>query len=597
MALGTLYHATRRRLVSFRAWLGVSWASAVIAFEVLGRRSPSDVADGIGVLALVILTGMTFAAHRVRPVPVAGRLLAAGGRLRVFFARHTPQFGVDFRERPAVGRGFPPLLARSTAGIAVIAMTLAALHPWLPGGLRRGLLAVSGTAYFVALALLWALLAGIAVFAATLTGLNVHNWMANAPRFQGPRRARLEAAAILGVLALLLAAALTLPPWTPLATVGVTLFVSLLVIIMPGAPSLEILWRLRHGGHDHRATSWVRVVACATVAGGGLLAAAVVLSSGDSLAATGAPNAMPVTAFLGAAAAWSGALGYAVWAWLLPIRTFVLRFRDPAKPRLVPVALPSREARGRTFALARAGFHVVRVESGACPVVRVLLDDGRIPLERGGRLDFHTWGTLTVHPDDLRHPDVHEAVRQHDRVGLRRAFFEGIRRLWDFARTRRFRHGHGVWLAPHLWYISHMSRDTNEDDTWTVGPPYHHVLSLDARHHLYEVMRSAEVDLIFVEDGLAFESVERVFSVLFDLLDMFGGSRAEERHFDGLTGVRVVVHDYAPGQPFREDAYPEVDYDEIGRARILHAFKDRGGAEEPDEVPADVDLKPQAVGV
>jgi hypothetical protein len=142
-----------------------------------------------------------------------------------------------------------------------------------------------------------------------------------------------------------------------------------------------------------------------------------------------------------------------------------------------------------------------------------------------------------------------------------------------------------------------MSRDTNEDDTWTVGPPYHHVLSLDARHHLYEVMRSAEVDLIFVEDGLAFESVERVFSVLFDLLDMFGGSRAEERHFDGLTGVRVVVHDYAPGQPFREDAYPEVDYDEIGRARILHAFKDRGGAEEPDEVPADVDLKPQAVGV
>ena len=57
-------------------------------------------------------------------------------------------------------------------------------------------------------------------------------------------------------------------------------------------------------------------------------------------------------------------------------------------------------------------------------------------------------------------------------------------------------------------------------------------------------------------------------------------------HFVGLPGIRAVIHELSPGRPFRSDKYPEPDYEDIARARILHLFRDRGGEHAPEEVPS-----------
>ncbi len=191
---------------------------------------------------------------------------------------------------------------------------------------------------------------------------------------------------------------------------------------------------------------------------------------------------------------------------------------------------------------------------------------------------------------DLANPELHDAIRTLDEVERRRQALRGLGVLLTFAYGRRFEKGHGYWVAPHLWFITHLSRDTDEDDSWSVGPPYHRVMPRAARHHLHCVFRALEIDLIFVEDGVPLRTVERVFQSLFDVYDLYGGTRVEERHFDAIPGVRVVIHEFTMEEPFKDQGYPDVNYEEIGRARILHVFKDRGGQEDMPEIPIDSDL-------
>ncbi|MFO0918617.1 MAG: hypothetical protein U0872_09915, partial [Planctomycetaceae bacterium] len=82
---------------------------------------------------------------------------------------------------------------------------------------------------------------------------------------------------------------------------------------------------------------------------------------------------------------------------------------------------------------------------------------------------------------------------------------------------------------------------------------------------------------------------------MFEVYDVHGGRmRAEERHFTGLPGVRVLMHDFELGQSerFEKTAFPEPQYEEIGRARILHIFKDRGEFAVQDDVPDAADWTP-----
>jgi hypothetical protein len=160
-------------------------------------------------------------------------------------------------------------------------------------------------------------------------------------------------------------------------------------------------------------------------------------------------------------------------------------------------------------------------------------------------------------------------------------------------------------VAPHFWFVAGLMRDGEDEAdlgenailSRTVGPPYHRVLPHAARHHAYRLLRAVQVDLIFVEDGVGFRRLRKVLRVLFEVYDIHAGRRpAEEVDFRGLPGTRVLIHDFQFDEPFRSEVYPEPKYDYLGRARILHVFRDRGEQEEALESPFDYSHTPAPAG-
>jgi hypothetical protein len=89
-----------------------------------------------------------------------------------------------------------------------------------------------------------------------------------------------------------------------------------------------------------------------------------------------------------------------------------------------------------------------------------------------------------------------------------------------------------------------------------------------------------------------------VLRVLLELYDVHGwGRRAEEMVFRGQPKVKVMIHEYEPGNPFQSDLYYEPKFDELSRVRVLHIFRDRGGEEERVEPPFDFSWTPAPAGM
>ncbi len=87
--------------------------------------------------------------------------------------------------------------------------------------------------------------------------------------------------------------------------------------------------------------------------------------------------------------------------------------------------------------------------------------------------------------------------------------------------------------------------------------------------------------------------LKRVLACIFEIHDRFGGERlVDERHFRGIQGVRVILHELHLDTPLLRSGYPEPDYEDLGRARVLHVFRDRGGEEEEVLTPSDQGSRP-----
>jgi len=179
----------------------------------------------------------------------------------------------------------------------------------------------------------------------------------------------------------------------------------------------------------------------------------------------------------------------------------------------------------------------------------------------------------------------------------------GLERMLKRARRRRYAAGTGFWIAPHHWFVAGLTRDEDENEIVEdatiadamIGEPYHVALPLAARRHAHEVFSGLEVDLMFVEDGVTWKDLRRVLRRAFDHFDGKKG-RVDELAFRGIPRIRVILHKFEIGGQLGRARYPEPDYEDLGRARVLHVFKDRGGDEELDPAPSVDEGRPLSVG-
>jgi hypothetical protein len=196
---------------------------------------------------------------------------------------------------------------------------------------------------------------------------------------------------------------------------------------------------------------------------------------------------------------------------------------------------------------------------------------------------------------------VLERIARRDVIQRRRLLLRGMQSILRSAASRKSDDGSGYWVAPQYWFTPGLTRDASTHEhtevLQVIPPLYHRVLPHPARRHFWEICKALEVDLIFLEDGVGFRGLRRVLRVLFEQFDIHGGQqKAQEIHFAGLPKIRVIFHNFELAKPWEKTGYPEPDYRELGRARILHIFRDRGDEEEEVTDPTDSDRLLSPVG-
>lgn len=588
----------KRTLSRREEWLSLgAWVLVLALVHAVGPSSPSDTVDGIllaGLIAGALTTARVHRTHDLRWVAALGDGLRA---VRARLAAHEVPMGFDLRESPRLRRGMPlPLRVLPAVALGLLlGTTLAAPH--LPGGLRE----LAGRAYLPYLLLL------VALWSACGLGILMGIGMAIAAlndRLAGVldhrarvRRVRREVGAIL----LGLAALATLLPAHHAAYASAALLLALLLLIAAGPLRPAFLWV--DGGGERRVVSCRAFGLAVAVGIGGLTLAPLVVGLGEEAfgQSSEGSSTMGMTRILAGAFAWVSlplALTTLVQTHLFLRRSGRLERGRRARPVLRLEGRPTEEDRD---AVRRLGWRLAGRE--ATP------GELRLRVEPGARLPDPLFGpTLpaVVPPGWLTREEAGRRLGRRRVHGLRRAVERGIRRALKAVAGREFVRGSGYFVTPHLWFTSGLTRDEREMDGEhergdpvlepRLGPPWEHVMSWEARAYLADVLAALELDLIFVEDGVGHRRLIRVLRTLFEVHDTHGSRRIEERQLSLVPGVRVVVQDEAGlDAPLLRTGYPEPSYRDLGRARLLLVFRDRGGESDRVEAPVDADDRPVPV--
>jgi len=585
------------------------WILGAVVLEAGGEAGVSETEDVWGVALILGLVSLTGIVHRYRPLQTLHAATRCMRRLIRNLLRHRVVFGIDFRRTPTLPAGHPWTHALAATGLVALAAALWPMRTHLPGDLRAWGLEHSAALTLLALTLIWAFLAAAVVllFSMNLLYLDILRRRLVPHADHAQRRDRwisLTYVAVFGI------AAFTLPPAWALLFIAPWMLMEILVSLRPGPDPIALLWRFagrtgaprRAGVHALNLPALLSVVAATMVL--------TLWACGDHLHQAGPPPHAPISSALGRLTAWFAAglwpvlfasTALSVWrqrranpAVACPttvrlvgqtahpehadvrkaLRASGLRVRpEGAVPRPGDVPVAGEPGRGRP--LRRAEIERERCRAG--PIAVIDADPHRAPTIRAGESDWVA------------------RARRRDQIGRRRQLIRGLNKTLKTAR-RLDRRGHGFWIAPHFWYVEGVSRDHSEDPIpQPLGPTYASALPLPARQHLREMLDALSIDLIFLEDGVSYPRFRRVLRMLFEHFDIHGDRCAlTERHLWGLPGVRIILHEHGPDSAFRHSAYPEPDYDEIGRARILHVFRDRGEQEERVDDPFDSDAVPSA---
>jgi hypothetical protein len=566
-----------------------------VAAETLGRRfARSDAHDLLGILGLAVFATVLL---RTKGSALSGAAWAAraGRAITTFLQSLQFDVGVDMRRNPRIPRATPRSLG-VTCVLTTLVLPLLVLGASVLGAHPRSLATTFYVGHVVGLACLWLLLAAAAVLLFIVSIACIHDWHALRFKGRGRRSQRLEVISLLVYFGVILMASVLLPDWTPYAVVGVSLLALFVNVWWPGTPELVVLWRRKTGRRTVRAIDWRDLETLWVAAAAFAFVDLLLLAHGAASLGLAAKNeALPLTNMLRAVLAWIGAPALAAFAWLSASSVITQRRQNPAHPRPTTIHATGpgldREFLANLAAARKWHLRIIPYEARPFDVRISMVPSPMPPLGRPAR-----W-PLAVSARALELQELQDLLERRDVVQRRRALFRAFGVLFKRAARRRFRAGSGFWIAPHLWYISGMSRDTDSHDVefgestvihQIVGPPYNRLFPLPARRHLYEVLEALDVDLIFVEDGIGYRGFRRVLRRIFDHYDR-QRSRLEDRHLSGLPGLRCIVHDYDFDNPLRQTGYPETDYEELGRARILHVFRDRGMADDLLDVPIDFD--------
>jgi hypothetical protein len=314
---------------------------------------------------------------------------------------------------------------------------------------------------------------------------------------------------------------------------------------------------------------------------------------------------MPITTALGVVLSWSIVAAMAAKA-ATAVRIFLLRRGMSPQRKLLPVlhfeGSPNRaERRALQASALAAGWKARFAPQRARPT------DVKVRFCQHLAEQDADW-PLPVSLPSLASSQIQSRLLRRDEIQSRRLVLNGLQHILKRAARLTDRAGTGWLIGLQHWFILGMSRDKESDFTqdreataidMIAGPPFHTVIPVPARRHFQKMLSALAIDMIFVEDGVSFRRLVRVLRVAFEIYDVHRGERrAEERDFKGLPGVRVMLHDVSIIETTHqvERGYPEPDYEDFGRARFLHVFKDRGAHEEWSPLPWETDDVPLLSG-
>lgn len=580
------------RLLPAGGWFTLALCGFFFGLEVIGRFATTDFHDGLAGFALVGAILAVTARHRRAPL---GWVRGLGNWTRRFgstLAALRYDHGIDLRGTPPVPRRTPPAVWVIVSILIAWGMLAGAAWAVFPTGWREVGLYSLYTLYLAFLMLLWVVLLAITFVGVFVPVAFLDKWL---KRWLGDTDRRgAELAAVVCYAVLVSAIAWVVPPAAVLAICLVVAAASVLTYLPRGTDGAALLWR---SGPDSSvyAVPVRRVLALVALLASLLVFAVLLTACGGWL--FGAPrsdDAMPVTSLLGRVA-----------AWLMPMLLIVVGVRLHSARRSDPArrTAPTAHVAGSDSAAIRAAVRLIRSwgwRARSAPARRQSGEVGLVvvPPEESEAAEFDPRWPLKTSTSDLEAGAVKQRLDRRDEIQVRRQFFRGLQKLFKRASAFKGPVGGGFWLAPHWWFVDGIGRedaDANPEDSAPplVGPPYHRAIPARARQHAHAFLRATQVDMIFVEDGVSFKNLERVLRVVTELFDVHGGRRrAEDFHFRGLPKIKVMIHDYEPGNPFRSDLYPEPKFDDLSRVRVMHIFRDRGGHEELVDPPFDFSWTP-----
>lgn len=544
-----------RTLSPGEAVVWASWGGLLLSIETLGNRFNDrwfDLGAGVSILGWCLITLLV---HNTRPLQLMTWMLRGLPSRRWLLNNLAFSWGVDLRRVPPLRRCLPPAWVRVAAGLLVGTLLTFAAVGLFPRGLREWIVPVSYLAFLIP----WTVTLGLSIFLASvmlfLLWAEIHDRAVARFEAQGERPVRAEVLAMLGCTATLLVAGLTLPLWIAVAgLMGIGVLVTLSMALT--SDDLVLVWRQemkgRSGCFDGRLFIWFQTIA----------AIAILINLSLWL---GGARELP---FLG--------------EWRLSTVFSPRALSDPAR---ILARITSWVSLGGGIAL---GFDAVRLAFQGIRYHprRMLAGEGRV----------------------LSAAAAFEARRPQE-IRCRRQLTRGLERLFKRAARRRLPANSGLLLGLQHWFVSGLRTDANEDylhdrDATVfdgiIGRPFHKVFPRLARFHFWQVTTSLEIDLIYIERSVSFRRFVKVLRQMFEIYDMHGGRvRAEDRHFLGLTGVKVIIHEIAAGAIQPPDFeipgnshYPEPEYKELDRARVLHVFRERQESDVETPTPGESNWAP-----